>query len=180
MSEQNEEERRAKLRRDYLQKRPTAARVRIRPHHLLCLLCVAGNEGSAPSPKNTAFHILQRIKADPDVEIEIWKGVDDVCIGCPSNAGGRCTAESATRDLRKDQDTLEKTGLEFGAVIPAREVYALVMRHIPHVAAVCTYEHPDPPVWRDCASARSGHYENAVKKGLWHCPARAPESPRQG
>jgi len=76
-------------------------------------------------------------------------------------------AESAIRDLKKDRDVLEKTGLRIGAVMMAREVYSLVMKHIPTVKGICTFERQEPPFWRDCSTASRGFYENAISKGLW-------------
>jgi len=156
-----------KLKEEYCQKLPELDKIRVRPHHLLCLLCTYGAESGRPSPKNNCFEIIQRIREEPEVKLEIVEGIDDNCLPCPQRVGKICVSESAIRDLKKDQDVLERTGLRTGAVMAAREIYSLVMKHIPTVKGICTCEKQDPPFWKDCSTASRGLYENAISKGLW-------------
>jgi len=155
------------LKEEYGRHLPQLEKIRVRPHHLLCLLCTYGEEGGRPSPNNNCWEIIQKIRDDPEVLLEIVAGTDDNCIPCPSRVGSLCVAESAIRDLKKDQDVLERTGLRIGDVRPARAAYALVMKNIPTVQGICTFEEQDPPVWRDCSTASRGFYESALSKGLW-------------
>ena len=158
---------RRKQKEAYVGRLPQIERIRIRPHHLLCLLCTHGEEGGQPSPNNNCFEIIQKIRENPEVELEFVEGTDDNCIACPSRVGSVCVSGSAVRDLKKDRDVLERTGLHVGDVRPAKVVYDLVMERIPTIKGVCTYEHQDPPVWRDCSTSSKGFYENAIRKGLW-------------
>ena len=158
---------RQKLKEEYCRKLPRLRKIRARPYHLLCLLCTYDEEAGRPNLNNNCFGIIQRIREEPEVELEIVEGTDDSCIPCPQRVGSVCVAESAIRDLRKDQCVLKRTGLRTGAVMTVRAVYSLVMKHIPTVEGICTVERQDPPFWKDCSTASKGFYENALDKGLW-------------
>jgi hypothetical protein len=60
---------------------PNAAHIRLRPHHLLCLVAF---QGEGYSPKFIAQALgLQRALLAADTVVELVEGPDDLCDGCP-------------------------------------------------------------------------------------------------
>jgi len=60
---------------------PTAALIRLRPHHLLCLVAFQG-EGYSPEFIEKTLG-LQRALLTGDTVVELVEGLDDLCFGCP-------------------------------------------------------------------------------------------------
>lgn len=70
---------------------PPGGPVRLRPHHLLCLLTYAG-KGYSPAFVENFDRITARIAAgDPILLVE---GPDDVCAPCAADAAAHCHGES--------------------------------------------------------------------------------------
>ncbi len=55
--------------------------IRLRPHHLLCLLAFRG-EGYSPEFIERAER-LQRALLEDGIVVEVIEGLDDLCTGCP-------------------------------------------------------------------------------------------------
>jgi len=60
---------------------PTAGVIRLRPHHLLCLVAFQG-EGYSPEFVEKTRGLQRALLADGTV-IELVRGPDDLCDGCP-------------------------------------------------------------------------------------------------
>lgn len=60
---------------------PTAGVIRLRPHHLLCLVAFQG-EGYSPEFIEKALGLQRALLAD-DAVVELVRGPDDLCDGCP-------------------------------------------------------------------------------------------------
>jgi hypothetical protein len=95
--------------------------VRLRGHHLLCLLGFRGLGYSPEFVENmTAVH--SRVFAG-GCGLEIVAGPDDICSACPRLVDGQCTAVEISRVGKKDAAVLALLSLRPGDRIEAREVY---------------------------------------------------------
>jgi hypothetical protein len=60
---------------------PTAGVIRLRPHHLLCLIAFQG-EGYSPGFVEKTGGLRRALLTD-DMVVELVRGPDDLCDGCP-------------------------------------------------------------------------------------------------
>lgn len=121
-----------------------AQRLKIRPHHLLCLTCFHGKrpgEALAPIQEDNLCECIQTMQGNPDIPVELVPGPCMVCPPCQayharSNLciGGR---SMGLRDEKKDLDTLRRLGLRYGDVVPARELLRCVYRAIASTTEIC-------------------------------------------
>ena len=121
-----------------------AKRLRIRPHHLLCMTCFhKGRPKSelAPIQEDNLFECIDIIQKNPDIEIELIAGPCMVCPPCsayhpPTNLciGGK---SMALRDQKKDLDTLRRLGLRYGDVLPAKELLQRLYASIRSTKEIC-------------------------------------------
>lgn len=134
-------------------------RLRIRPHHLLCLTCFHARrpaEAVLPIPEDNLAECIRRMQGEPDVPVELVHGPCLVCPPCrryhpESNLclGGR---SMGLRDDKKDLDTLRRLGLGYGAVLPARELLRRLYRAIASTTDICGYGDGEArsPEWSVC------------------------------
>jgi uncharacterized protein len=93
--------------------------VRLRPHHLLCMLTYAG-KGYSPAFTANMTVVVERIAAGEPVEI--FEGPDDICKPLLSEPDPHCHRESVqVRDRRASRDV----GQLLGVTISAGELPAL-------------------------------------------------------
>ncbi len=117
------------------------ADLRIRGHHLLCMLGFRGEGYSGPFVDNMrrvvdAFfgkpHPLVRVVAEPDV----------ICTPCPHLREGCCTAEDGADGKTRSMDAavLAAMGLQPGTLAASRTLLDLVRRHVDDEtqARICT------------------------------------------
>jgi len=84
--------------------------MKLRPHHLLCIQKYTG-KGYDESFSAHMNELVCRLKADPNEEIRLVEGTDDVCAACPHAAGGRCAAQEKVD--RMDRGVLRALGLSY-------------------------------------------------------------------
>jgi hypothetical protein len=147
-----------------------ATRLRVRPHHLLCLLCAYGGGMRAPLVEDNLWEILDRCRQNPDIEIELVEGC---CMVCPPCTGldpdrGICDAGCGLRDRLKDLNTLFALGLPSGAVVTARHVFDLVYARIRDIGAICGNPGNRIPEWRDCGGCSDGRFQAALALGKFY------------
>jgi len=70
--------------------------MKLRAHHLLCIRAFKGNGYSKRFIKNMK-RIIKKLKNNE--EIEIVKGVDDVCLACPEKYEHHCPSESKVKKI---------------------------------------------------------------------------------
>ena len=82
-------------------------------------------------------------RKDPEVPVTLIAGCCMICPPCPifDPATGRCVARNAMalRDEKKDLDTLQLLGLEYGDTLTARELFARLYERIQSTTQVCGY-----------------------------------------
>jgi hypothetical protein len=151
-----------------------AKTLEIRPHHLMCISCFyGGREELEPIEEDNLFEAIDIMQHDPQISVELVCGPCMICPPChgytPSTA--QCTADvgMALRDELKDLDVLQRLGLEYGDVLPARALLTRLYARIPSTRAVCG--HGDGLVrareWRICGGPDGDpRYQRAREEGL--------------
>jgi hypothetical protein len=121
-----------------------AGRLRIRPHHLLCLACFhAGRpeKALAPIEEDNLYECIRVMQRNPDIPVELVHGPCMVCPPCsayhaPSNLciGGK---SMGLRDEKKDLDTLRRLGLRYGDIVPARTLLQSLFNAVQNTTEIC-------------------------------------------
>jgi hypothetical protein len=136
-----------------------ATEVPVRPHILVCAVCQYG-EGLRPGYKEDNLpELLDRIiHRDPDLRLRMAPGADwMICAPCPgrnpdlsccTHVWGNGELDSQQRDL----NMLQKTGLQFGSIMKARDLFRLIFERIgtTHgIPDICIKYNAQPSVWWD-------------------------------
>lgn len=86
-------------------------KIYIRPHHLICLQGYKGFNYNRPQKLNWG-KITEKLKSDPETDIVIISGSDDLCVNCSSKIKSRssiCNEENVKTLDQKVQDILGLT-----------------------------------------------------------------------
>lgn len=146
--------------------------LQIRPHHLLCMACFTANcrpGDNAPILEDNLYEAVETCRRDPSVIIELVPGP---CMICPPCGGydpdsGLCSMACGMglRDQKKDLDTLQLLGLDYGAKVPAGQLYQLVFARIPDVKAVCAFKtnRQTHEAWSICGSSQTPPDKNRYR-----------------
>lgn len=153
--------------------------LRIRPHHLLCMSCFTADCRPGeyqPILEDNLYEAVENCRANPEVPIELIPGP---CMICPPCTGydpdsGLCDASFAMglRDQKKDLDTLQLLGLDYGAVLPAWKLLQLLYERIPEQQKVCAFNNGSQTqaAWSICRSAltpaKESRYSRAAAENL--------------
>ncbi len=153
-----------------------AKRLRIRPHHLLCMTCFHSgrpNEKLASIEEDNLYECIRAVQQNPDIPVELIRGPCMICppcsLYCPSTnlcVGGH---SMGLRDEKKDLDTLRKIGLRYGDILPARELLNKIYNAIKNTTEICSYGDgvERSREWRVCGgSTGKKSFEQARKAGL--------------
>lgn len=153
-----------------------ATRLRVRPHHLLCLTCAYGGGMRAPLQEDNLWEVLVRMREEPEIEIDLVEGCCMVCPPCTGYDPDRaiCDAGCGLRDRLKDLNTLCALGLEPGAVVTARQVFSLIAERITDIREICENPGNRIPEWRDCGGCADGRF--AAARALVQELAGQPQS----
>ncbi len=144
-----------------------ADRLRIRPHHLLCITCFWGTGTDAPIAADNLWEPLVRMRDNPDLEVELVEGACMVCPPCHGWDPERnlCDTVCGLRDRLKDLNTLQALGLAPGDIRTARELYDLIWERISDIKAICGGMNAEVLEWRDCAGVTDGRLSRARERG---------------
>lgn len=132
---------------------------RLRGHHLLCLPGYRGMGYSLEYAANmTQLH--QTLRTNPETEILLVEGPDDLCGKFPDSQTGHC------EDLNiheRDAAVLQKLGLQVGQRLPWVEIQQLIgeklfAADIPNLCGTCA--------WRSYGVCEEGIQEIRDGKGL--------------
>ncbi|MCM8814962.1 MAG: DUF1284 domain-containing protein [Candidatus Omnitrophica bacterium] len=77
--------------------------LKIRPHHLFCLLGFKGIGYSETFVKNMD-KILNMIKEDPELKVNLVMGGDDICAFCPYFSNMKCVKKSDSEIILRDKE----------------------------------------------------------------------------
>lgn len=110
--------------------------IAIKPHHFIDIIAAYGGEQASfePHPYGHAVHLVaHQVLADPDTELCMELGADNICAPCSHNAEGRCddTIDTSYRpdapssklewNLRIDERWCQRLGLAQGDRLTARQ-----------------------------------------------------------
>jgi hypothetical protein len=134
-----------------------AAEIPIRPHLLLCAVCQYAGGTRPPFKPDNLPEFLQMVLTDrPDVPVRLVRQADwMMCACCPKrvpalNACVNILGSGGMSNEKRDLDTLQKLGLRFGSVLPARELYRRIFATITTTREICARPgNPSPSVWWD-------------------------------
>ena len=152
-----------------------ASRLKIRPHHLLCMTCFHKGRPAgelAPIQEDNLFECIAAMQKNPDIPVELVAGPCMVCPPCPayypaSNLciGGR---SMALRDQKKDLDTLRRLGMRYGAVLPAKELLTRLYASVRSTRQVCGCGDGiiRSPEWDGCGRKGNKAYAQGRAAGL--------------
>jgi len=167
-------EERAHVKETSVQAMYEAETSKIRPHHLMCMSCFyGGREELGPIDEDNLFEAIDIVQKNPEIPIQLICGPCMICPPCdgydpPSK---RCVAGigMALRDELKDLDVLQRLGLKYDDVLPARELFTRLYERIPSTRVICG--HGDGvvrgPEWRVCGGPDGDpRYVKAREEGL--------------
>ena len=86
-------------------------KIRLRPHHLLCLQKFVGEGYDGVFTKNLA-KIVEFLSSNPETEITLIEGCDEVCASCPDKFEGVCT--DGEKVIKLDSGVLDTCKLNYG------------------------------------------------------------------
>ena len=100
--------------------------MKIRAHHLLCVNFFHGlgyNEKFIENLKK----IVEKLRLNPKLEVEVVGECDDICAACPYMVDGLCKAEEDSEEEVKRMDVLvaKRLGIRFGEKLEAEKVLAV-------------------------------------------------------
>ena len=151
-----------------------ADRLKIRPHHLMCMTCFYGRQAFEPIPEDNLYEAIDIIQKNPEIPVELVCGTCMICPPCYNYdpETGHCISPyaMAVRDEFKDLSVLQVLGLTYGDVLPARELYTMLFDKIPSQTQICGYGNGEvtSPEWTVCrAGPEPGpEYAKARAEGL--------------
>lgn len=127
-------------------------RVRLRPHHFLCIRGFGGRGYSEEFVENLE-RVLRSLR-EPGFEVEVVKGADDICAACPFLSGGRCL-KGEEKSSEIDERAAERLGLQYGDVAVFSEIEKALLAIDPgEIAVLC----------RDCQWLEFGYCIEAYRK----------------
>ena len=114
--------------------------IQLRGHHLLCLIGYRGMGYSAGFAENMS-EVYQRLREEPDSEVTIIGGPDDLCACFPEDGVYHCDKESVAN---RDQTVLWRLGLQVGFTGPWSAILerirsAIVPEDIDTICAGCPW-----------------------------------------
>ena len=138
-----------------------AGMLEIRPHHFMCMTCFhAGREKLAPIAEDNLFEAIDIIRKNPDIPVKLVHA--GACMICPPCSFWdpkieKCVSSCELRDQKKDLDVLQKTGLQYGDVLPGREFLQRLFAAIRSTKEVCGFGDgiARSPEWTGCGM--NGH-----------------------
>jgi uncharacterized protein len=115
--------------------------LRLRGHHLLCLLGYRGM-GYSPAFCDNMTGIYEQLRQQPETVIEIVHGPDDICAAYPDNETKHCEGSVYELDTR----VLDRLGLTTGSRLSWQEALTrvgsrLVPDDIGKLCTSCPWEH---------------------------------------
>ena len=85
--------------------------MKLRPHHILCIQKFTGHGYDEAFTRHMTA-VAMSLAHDPDTEIMIAQGCDELCGSCPNVSGGVCTSLEKVAEM--DSGVLGICGLDYG------------------------------------------------------------------
>lgn len=145
----------------------------IRPHHLLCMICFMNGkefEELEPVEADHLYEALDICRKNPDIPLRLVAGPCMICAPChgydPESKTCSASFGMGLRDQKKDLDTLRLLGLEYGDILPAAKLYALIFDKIEDLTAICGFATgcKTGPAWPVCCIVKDSDACNKFQK----------------
>ncbi len=72
--------------------------ISLRPHHLLCIRKFTGH-GYDEAFTNAMTALVREVGRNPQTQIQLVHGCDDLCKNCPNRRGAQCETEEKVRSM---------------------------------------------------------------------------------
>lgn len=132
--------------------------MRLRAHHLLCILGFRGLGYDEKFVKGMEM-VIQRMKENPDLEIRLIEKCDDICAACPFNIDDRCENEVVRGEegiRERDRQVAGRLALKAGDVLTIEEILDSVKEKIKSgdLSVIC----------KDCPWLKMGYCEEGLRR----------------
>ncbi len=131
--------------------------LKIRAHHLLCLLGFRGL-GYSQEFVLRMGKVVEELSSDSTSPITFLVGCDIICASCPHNKENKCSkrADSELRVGKLDLEVLWRLGFEVGAQVTAGEVWARIKARLSvgDISEIC----------RDCEWVELGYCAEGLER----------------
>lgn len=138
----------------------------VRPYELMCIICKLGAGYDCNDLDDTRLtKVLQAIKEDPRVPIQICGYEGNIYNGCDKNA-----PEGVLFNVLRDEAILEKIGVRTwtsmnkGEIHTGFHLFSIVAERISSTLNICGFPTVTSPAWKGCPDAHSGNYEKGRNK----------------
>ena len=123
-----------------------AERLRIRPHHLMCMTCFHGGrsgEALAAIEEDNLCECIRAMQRNPGIPVELVRGPCMICPPCSAYhaASNLCVGGKSMglRDQKKDLDVLRVLGRRYGDIVPAGELLQDLYAAVENTTEICGY-----------------------------------------
>lgn len=102
--------------------------------------------------------IVNRIRENPSIEIEVVDGVDDICLKCPHNVENRCSKPGSNVE-EFDRAIIDKLEIDIGKKVESKSLFSLVEEKIQpeELSIIC----------KSCEWLEMGFCEEGLRKKNW-------------
>ncbi|MDD5483501.1 MAG: DUF1284 domain-containing protein [Kiritimatiellae bacterium] len=131
-----------------MKNKPKTDLIRLRPYHPTYVIAFFGEGGHKEGYNRAGFNrVIASIQNNPDIAVEFVECYDDICLFCeklqPCPAGsawGRDKTCSSAQNpgvvsevTEANRQILNLLGLQFGAIIPLKELVPLMRERLPDI-----------------------------------------------
>lgn len=133
--------------------------LRLRGHHLLCLLGFRGM-GYSPEFTSNMRKVYEQLQTEPKTMVTIVRGTDDLCRCYPVDKPNHCETKSVHE---RDDTVLERLGLTPDLQIAWQDILQLLEKHMMprDISLICT-----SCPWRPYGVCEKGVARVAAGSGL--------------
>jgi hypothetical protein len=114
--------------------------LKIRTHHLLCVLGFCGL-GYSQEFISTMGKVVEKLRSNSAFPIILVAECDIICASCPHNKGNKCLKEtdSESKVKTRDLEVLHRLGFEVGAQMATGKAYAKIKERLSSgdIAEIC-------------------------------------------
>jgi hypothetical protein len=130
----------------------------------LCTICSIGEEGKDSEKRYEKYRKIKDIvRKNPDIPMTLVCHAGDLYNYQESGTKGD-TTEGEEFNRKRDLDVLQILGLTPGCTLPARAIFATLLKGVSTVSGICGYDTVTGEAWKGCPKAESGNYERGFEK----------------
>ena len=118
----------------------------IRPHHTMCMSCFYGRQMEkdgklSPIAEDNLYEAIVAIHENPEIPVTLIQGPCQICPPChgydPETNLCVALTSMGLRDQKKDLDWLYRMNMNYGDIIPARDLFKKLYDTIASTTEVC-------------------------------------------